>query len=63
MIGDNGYEVTTFRLDGDYLDGRHPENVEFTNDLSEDLRRPDFTINAMAYNESEGLIDLYGGFT
>lgn len=61
MIGDNGYEVTTFRLDGDYLDGRHPENVEFTNDLSEDLRRRDFTINAMAYNESEGLIDLYGG--
>ena len=43
-----GYEVTTYRIDGEYLDGRHPETVEFTPDLREDLKRRDFTINAMA---------------
>lgn len=56
-----GYEVTTYRIDGEYKDGRHPESVAFTNLLSEDLRRRDFTINAMAYNQTEGLVDLFGG--
>ena len=46
----SGYEVTTYRIDGEYLDGRHPETVEFTPDLREDLKRRDFTINAMAYS-------------
>ncbi len=61
MIGDESYEVTTYRIDGEYLDGRHPSEVVFTDAVSEDLRRRDFTINAMAYNESRGLLDLYGG--
>lgn len=56
-----GYEVTTYRIDGDYLDGRHPSSVAFTPSLSEDLRRRDFTINAMAYNERAGLVDLFHG--
>jgi tRNA nucleotidyltransferase (CCA-adding enzyme) len=55
------YEVTTYRLDGEYEDNRHPKQVEFTSSLSEDLKRRDFTINAMAYNEKEGFIDLFGG--
>ena len=55
------YEVTTFRVDGAYLDNRHPESVSFTDDLAEDLIRRDFTINAMAYNDEEGLVDLFGG--
>ena len=50
-----GYEVTTYRIDGEYEDGRHPKEVTFTSDLLEDLRRRDFTINAMAYNEMEEL--------
>lgn len=61
MRSRTGYEVTTYRIDGSYKDGRHPEQVEFTSQLSEDLRRRDFTINAMAYNETEGLVDLFGG--
>ena len=56
-----GYEVTTYRIDGEYEDGRHPKEVEFTSNLLEDLKRRDFTINAMAYNETEGLIDIFGG--
>jgi len=56
-----GYEVTTYRIDGIYEDGRHPSGVTFTSDLKEDLLRRDFTINAMAYNDEEGLIDEYGG--
>lgn len=56
-----GYEVTTFRKDGDYSDNRHPNNVQFVDDLKEDLSRRDFTINAMAYNEQEGLIDYFNG--
>ena len=56
-----GYEITTYRIDGEYEDGRHPKQVTFTSSLREDLRRRDFTINAMAYNETEGLIDLFGG--
>ena len=55
------YEVTTFRVEGAYIDGRHPEKVEFVDDLSEDLSRRDFTINALAYNEKKGLVDKFGG--
>ena len=54
-------EVTTFRSDGIYSDGRHPDQVTFATDLEEDLSRRDFTVNAMAYNETEGFIDLFGG--
>lgn len=61
MIGKEGYEVTTYRIDGEYKDHRHPENVIFTPNLTEDLRRRDFTINAMAYNEKQGLIDVFNG--
>ncbi|MBR5336764.1 MAG: CCA tRNA nucleotidyltransferase [Lachnospiraceae bacterium] len=61
MMGDEGYEVTTYRIDGEYSDMRHPDRVEFTVSLEEDLSRRDFTINAMAYNESRGLVDLFGG--
>ena len=56
-----GYEVTTYRVDGKYEDGRHPKEVTFTASLEEDLKRRDFTINAMAYNDSKGLVDLFGG--
>lgn len=56
-----GYEVTTYRIDGEYEDGRHPKTVEFTSDLLEDLRRRDFTMNAMAYHHSAGLVDAFGG--
>lgn len=56
-----GYEVTTYRIDGEYLDGRHPNGVEFTSDLLEDLKRRDFTINAMAYHHQAGLIDAFNG--
>ena len=56
-----GYEVTTYRVDGEYEDGRHPKEVTFTASLKEDLRRRDFTVNAMAYNEKDGLVDLFGG--
>ncbi len=61
LIGKAGYEVTTYRVDGEYLDGRHPDTVSFTPDLREDLRRRDFTINAMAYNSMKGIIDEFGG--
>lgn len=61
LVGGKAHEVTTYRLDGEYLDGRHPEDVTFVSNLEEDLKRRDFTINAMAYNEEEGLIDLFGG--
>ena len=61
MRGKKGYEVTTYRLDGEYEDARHPKEVTFTEDLREDLRRRDFTINAMAYNEKKGLVDIFGG--
>ncbi len=57
----NVYEITTYRIDGEYSDGRHPDTVLFTSLLSEDLRRRDFTINAMAYNPKSGLVDIYGG--
>lgn len=61
MLDHVGYEVTTYRIDGEYEDGRHPKEVRFTGSLSDDLMRRDFTINAMAYNETEGLVDLFGG--
>ena len=61
MLQHTGYEVTTYRVDGKYSDGRHPDSVEFTASLREDLRRRDFTINAMAYNDNDGLIDLFEG--
>lgn len=61
LLGGEGFEVTTYRIDGVYEDGRHPSEVTFTVNLKEDLRRRDFTINAMAYNERSGLVDLYGG--
>ncbi|MBR0410220.1 MAG: CCA tRNA nucleotidyltransferase [Eubacterium sp.] len=61
MMGKSGYEVTTYRVDGIYEDHRRPSEVTFTDSLKEDLMRRDFTINAMAYNESRGLVDLFGG--
>lgn len=56
-----GYEVTTYRIDGEYEDARHPKEVSFTSNLIEDLKRRDFTINAMAYNDSVGLVDEFDG--
>lgn len=56
-----GYEVTTYRVDGEYRDGRHPESVTFTRSLEEDLKRRDFTINALAYSPEDGVVDLFGG--
>ena len=55
------YETTTFRTEGSYTDGRHPDEVQFVPDVREDLARRDFTINAIAYNEAEGLVDPFGG--
>ena len=62
VIDHVGYEITTFRIDGNYSDNRRPDTVRFTEDIVEDLSRRDFTINAMAYNPIEGLIDPFGGF-
>ena len=56
-----GYEVTTYRIDGEYHDGRHPDSVEFTSNLKEDLKRRDFTINAMAYSHETEIVDEFGG--
>ena len=56
-----GYEVTTYRIDGEYEDARHPKEVSFTSNLVEDLKRRDFTINAMAYNDRAGLVDEFDG--
>lgn len=61
IINKNHYEVTTFRTDGDYKDSRRPDSVLFVNDIVEDLSRRDFTINALAYNSYEGLIDCFNG--
>ncbi len=61
MLGREGYEVTTYRIDGEYEDGRHPKQVVFTGNLREDLGRRDFTVNAMAYRPREGLVDCFGG--
>lgn len=61
MLNKEPYEVTTYRIDGDYSDGRHPDTVEFTKCITDDLSRRDFTINAMAYNDSIGLVDKFDG--
>ena len=61
LLGKDSYEVTTYRIDGAYEDGRHPKEVHFTTSLEEDLRRRDFTINAMAYNDEVRLVDIFGG--
>lgn len=61
MLNRTGYEVTTYRIDGEYEDSRHPKSVEFTDNLKLDLERRDFTINAMAYNDSQGLVDEFEG--
>lgn len=61
MVGKEAYEVTTYRVDGDYADGRHPTSVTFTPSLLEDLKRRDFTINAMAYCPEKGLVDEFDG--
>ena len=61
LMGKEGYEVTTYRIDGEYSDGRHPNSVTFTPELIEDLKRRDFTINAMAYNQRTGFVDAFGG--
>lgn len=61
LMDDGGYEITTFRIDGEYSDHRHPDDVTFTPSLREDLARRDFTMNAMAYNDSVGLVDPFNG--
>lgn len=61
VIEDEIFEITTYRIEGEYKDHRRPDKVDFTDRLEEDLKRRDFTINAMAYNEKNGLIDLFGG--
>lgn len=61
MIDHESFEVTTYRIDGEYEDSRHPNEVVFTENLVEDLKRRDFTINAMAYNDKSGLVDVFGG--
>ncbi|MBC2582787.1 CCA tRNA nucleotidyltransferase [Clostridium sp. DJ247] len=61
IINGVGYEVTTYRIDGEYLDNRRPDVVTFVSNLKEDLARRDFTINALAFNEEKGLIDYFGG--
>lgn len=61
LLGKEGFEVTTYRIDGKYEDSRHPTEVIFTRNLREDLLRRDFTINAMAYNDTEGIVDIFGG--
>lgn len=63
LLGKEGFEVTTYRVDGEYEDSRHPKEVTFTRNLREDLLRRDFTINAMAYNEDDGLVDIFGGIS
>ena len=61
MADEGAVEITTFRVDGEYSDSRHPESVCFTRNLSDDLSRRDFTVNAMAYSEKAGIVDIFGG--
>ena len=61
ILGKNSYEITTYRIDGEYKESRHPESVSFTDKLADDLARRDFTVNAIAYNYADGITDLYGG--
>lgn len=61
VVDDDQYEVTTFRVDGKYSDNRHPDSVQYVSNVEADLARRDFTINAMAYNDDDGLIDPFGG--
>ena len=61
IIDKEQYEITTYRVDGDYSDARHPDMVRFSTSLLDDLSRRDFTVNAMAYNDIDGLVDPYGG--
>ena len=61
LMDKEGFEVTTYRIDGEYEDARHPKDVIFTSNLLEDLKRRDFTINAMAYNDETGLVDAFDG--
>ncbi len=63
MLDREGFEVTTYRVDGKYDDARHPSEVHFTKELTEDLKRRDFTVNAMAYNDEAGLVDVFGGLS
>ena len=63
MLEAEGFEVTTYRIDGEYEDSRHPKEVTFTSNLREDLKRRDFTINAMAYNDEVGLVDIFEGIS
>ena len=63
LLDKDAFEVTTYRVDGKYEDSRHPKEVTFTRSLKEDLLRRDFTINAMAYNDEEGLVDIFGGIS
>lgn len=65
ILAENGepYEVTTYRIDGEYTDGRHPDEVKFTTSLREDLARRDFTINAIAFNKKRGIVDYFDGLT
>lgn len=61
VIDKTPLEITTFRADGEYKDSRRPQSVEFVSDIEQDLKRRDFTVNAMAYNDERGLVDLFGG--
>ncbi len=61
LIDSHPLEITTYRVDGEYTDNRRPDSVKFTRDIENDLSRRDFTVNAMAYNEQDGLVDLFGG--
>lgn len=61
ILNNNIYEITTYRIEGEYENNRRPKNVEFTSNIEEDLKRRDFTINAMAYNEQFGIVDKFNG--
>ena len=63
VLDKENFEVTTYRIDGEYEDNRHPKEVIFTANLVEDLKRRDFTVNAMAYNDETGLVDVFGGIS